>query len=109
MHGVDGQDLYFDLVLTPWEAALGTTVNVPTLTSEVLLTVPAGTSSGKRLRLRGHGMPHGSGTHTVYGHMVAVVQIAVPATPSDAERGLWEQLAHISTFSPRKHPEGHKP
>ena len=100
---VDGQDLFFDLVLTPWEAALGTTVNVPTLTSEVLLTVPAGTSSGKRMRLRGHGMPHGNGTHTVYGHMVAVIQIAVPATASDAERGLWEQLANVSTFSPRKH------
>jgi curved DNA-binding protein len=103
---VDGLDLYFDLALTPWEAALGTDVNVTTLSGEVLLTVPAGTSSGKRLRLKGRGMPRGADTHAVHGDMYAIVRIAVPAIPSAQERSLWEQLALLSNFSPREQTQG---
>ena len=105
----DGLDLYFDLALTPWEAALGTEVNVTTLSGEVLLTVPAGTSSGKKLRLRGRGMPRGAAAHAVHGDMYAVVRIAVPANPSEQERSLWEQLAGLSTFSPRPQTQGTTP
>ncbi|HEY8907326.1 MAG TPA: DnaJ C-terminal domain-containing protein, partial [Rhodoferax sp.] len=55
----DGLDLYFDLLLAPWEAALGADVEVPTLDGTVLLTVPAGTRSGRKLRLRGRGLLDG--------------------------------------------------
>jgi curved DNA-binding protein len=106
---VDGLDLYFDLALTPWEAALGTEVNVATLSGEVLLTVPAGTSSGKRLRLKGRGMPRGAAAHAVHGDMYAIVEIAVPPIASAQERSLWEQLALQSSFSPRQPTQGTTP
>ena len=103
---VDGQDLYFDLTLTPWEAALGTEVSVATLSGYVHLTVPAGTSSGKRLRLRGRGMPSGAAAQAAHGDMYALIRIAVPATLSKQERGLWEQLAALSSFAPRQTTQG---
>ena len=106
---VDGLDLYFDLTLAPWEAALGAEVNVTTLSGEVMLTVPAGASSGKRLRLRGRGMPRGGAAHIVHGDMYAVVCIAVLAQPSTEERNLWEQLARVSSFSPRQQTQGTTP
>lgn len=102
----DHQDLYFDLSLTPWEAALGAEVTVTTLEGAVLLAVPAGTSSGKKLRLRGRGMPESPGTDARRGDMYAVVGIAVPATLTAQERSLLEELSRISTFTPRNQPNG---
>jgi curved DNA-binding protein len=95
---VDGRDLYVDLPLAPWEAALGTSVAVPTPGGETKVKVPPGTSSGKRLRLRGRGLPHPRGRA---GHLFAEVRIVVPAKLTDAERQLFEQLAAVSTFDPR--------
>lgn len=103
---VDHQDLYFDLALTPWEAALGAEVTVPTLKGDVLLSVPAGTSSGKKLRLRGRGLPSGPGAATRRGDMYALVRIDVPATLTAQERQLFEDLSRTSTFAPRPHPPG---
>ncbi|MBT3067525.1 DnaJ C-terminal domain-containing protein [Rhodoferax sp. U11-2br] len=91
----DGLDLYFDLALTPWEAALGGGVEVPTLDGPVLLTIPAGTRSGRKLRLRGRGLL--AGQSDIY----ALVHIDVPATLSAAERALFLELARISHFNPR--------
>jgi len=95
---VDGRDLYVDLPLTPWEAALGTSVAVPTPGGEAKVKVPPGTSSGKRLRLRNRGLPHPRGRH---GHLYAEVRIVVPGKLTDAERQLFEQLAAVSAFDPR--------
>lgn len=94
----DGHDLYFDLALTPWEAALGAEIEVATLDGPVLLTVPAGTRSGRKLRLRGRGLTNGRGGR---GELYAVVHIAVPATLTTGERELFEQLAKTSRFNPR--------
>jgi curved DNA-binding protein len=91
----DGLDLYFDLALAPWEAALGAEVEVPTLDGAVLLTVPAGTRSGRKLRLRGRGLAEGSSD------MYAIVHIDVPTTLTDPERALYLELARISHFNPR--------
>ena len=96
---VEGRDLYVDLPLTPWEAALGTSVVVETPGGETKVKVPAGTSSGKRLRLRERGLPHPRGRH---GHLYAEVKIMVPAKLTDEERRLFEQLAAASTFDPRR-------
>jgi curved DNA-binding protein len=96
---VDGRDLYVDLPLTPWEAALGTSVAVETPGGETKVKVPAGTSSGKRLRLRERGLPHPRGRH---GHLYAEVKIMVPAKLTDEERRLFEELAATSTFDPRR-------
>jgi curved DNA-binding protein len=95
---VDGRDLYVDLPLAPWEAALGTSVAVETPGGETKVKVPPGTSSGKRLRLRHRGLPHPRGRA---GHLYAEVRIVVPDKLSDAERQLFEQLAAASTFDPR--------
>jgi curved DNA-binding protein len=95
---VDGRDLYVDLPLAPWEAALGTSVAVETPGGEMKVKVPPGTSSGKRLRLRHRGLPHPRGRA---GHLYAEVRIVVPDKLSDAERQLFEQLAASSTFDPR--------
>ena len=106
---VDQQDLYFDLVLSPWEAMLGADITVPTLEGEVVLSVPPGSSSGKKLRLRGRGMPHGPGPDAKRGDMFAAVRVDVPAQLTPEERLLVEQLQHISTFSPRPTPTGTTP
>jgi curved DNA-binding protein len=98
---VDHHDLYFDLTLTPWEAMLGAEVAVPTLTGDVLLTVPGGTSSGKKLRLRGRGLPKKPAADATRGDMYALVGIAVPATLTPQERALLEELSRICAFAPR--------
>jgi curved DNA-binding protein len=91
----DHLDLYFDLTLTPWEAALGAEIEVPTLDTPVLLTVPPGTRSGRKLRLRGRGL---AADHS---DLYAMVRIDVPSTLSPRERELFQELAKVSSFNPR--------
>ena len=95
---VEGRDLYTDLPVTPWEAALGAPVSFPTLTGRARVKVPAGSSSGRRLRLRGNGMPDGRGQR---GDLYATVMIAVPHRLEPEERKLFERLAEMSRFDPR--------
>jgi curved DNA-binding protein len=95
-----GHDLYLDLPLTPWEAVLGTTVEVPTLGGAVRLKVAPGTVAGRQLRLAKRGLPK---PHGGEGDLYAMVQIVVPDSCSDAERALYQQLAATSSFSPRAH------
>jgi curved DNA-binding protein len=94
----DHHDLYFDLTLSPWEAALGAQVQVPTLDGPVLLTVPAGTRAGRKLRLRDRGLVDKKKER---GNLYAVVRIDVPATLTPRERELFEELASHSRFEPR--------
>lgn len=94
----DQHDLHFDLALAPWEAALGAEVEVPTLDGPVLLTVPPGTRSGTKLRLRKRGLANGRGGH---GDLYATVHIHVPTTLTDRERDLFKELAGASRFNPR--------
>ncbi|MFJ4057642.1 DnaJ C-terminal domain-containing protein [Streptomyces albogriseolus] len=97
---LDGRDVHVRLPVTPWEAALGATVPVPTpggATAKV--TVPAGSSSGRRLRLRGEGMPGPRGAN---GDLYAELRIMVPPRLSDRERELLEELAAVSSFDPRR-------
>jgi curved DNA-binding protein len=96
---VEGRDLYVELPLAPWEAALGTTAAVDTPDGEAKVKVPAGTSSGRRLRLRGRGLPNPRGKP---GDLFAEVRIVVPKEPSAEERRLFEELAAKSTFDPRR-------
>ena len=92
-------DVYHDLEVTPWEAVLGAEIIVPTLEGSIKLRVPAGTGSGQSLRVRGRGLPKGKSGER--GDFLVTIQIAVPATVSDAERAAWEQLRTTSTFNPR--------
>ncbi|TCV86712.1 DnaJ C-terminal domain-containing protein [Sulfurirhabdus autotrophica] len=93
-------DLYLDLPVTPWEAALGTSVEVPTMEGKVRLKVSPGAKSGQKLRLTGKGLPKRGGGH---GDFFAVLQIVVPTTLTDEETKLFEELAKISAFNPRSH------
>lgn len=97
---VDGHHLYADLYVTPWEAALGAKVPVKTLDGEVTLTIPAGSQSGSKLRLRGKGLPKKSGSKK--GNLYARVLVRVPGELTDRERELFEALAEESTFDPRR-------
>jgi len=95
-----GHDLFVDLPLAPWEAALGASIEVPTLAGAVNLKVPAGTSSGQKLRLTGRGLPRPRGGA---GDLYAVVQIVVPAQTTERERELFASLKEASAFNPRRH------
>jgi len=95
---VQGHDLETDLPVTPWEAALGARVAVGTVDGDAMVTLPAGTSSGQRIRLRGQGLPRRGG---VAGDLYAVVRIETPRGISGRERELFEELARISAFRPR--------
>jgi curved DNA-binding protein len=96
---VDGRDVTVRLPLAPWEAALGTTAPVETPGGEAKVKVPPGSSCGRRLRLRGRGLPNPRGTP---GDLFAEVQIKVPPKPSAEERRLFEELAAKSSFDPRR-------
>ncbi len=95
---VDGRDVTTTLPLAAWEAALGAKVAVPTPTGDKTLTVPPGTSSGRRLRLRGQGIPNPRGQP---GDLYAEIRVMVPPKLTDEERRQFEQLAATSTFDPR--------
>lgn len=97
---VKGDDLYYELALTPWEAVLGTKVEIPTLDGKVRLTTKPGTADGKHLRVKGHGLH--SKSKAARGDFYAVVRIAVPEKISAEERSLWEKLAKLSDFKPRE-------
>jgi curved DNA-binding protein len=95
---VDGRDLTVELPISPWEAALGATVPVETPAGPAQVNVPAGSSTGRKLRLRGRGLPNPRGTA---GDLYAEVRVMVPQQLSRAERKLFEQLAKESHFDPR--------
>jgi len=86
------------LPIAPWEAALGAKVPLRTIDSEIMVTIPAGTSSGQRMRIRGQGLPNKSGERA---DLIAEVRIVVPKTLDEETRVLYEQLAAKSNFDPR--------
>jgi curved DNA-binding protein len=95
---VHGRDITVDVPVTPWEAALGARVPVDTPGGRLEVKVPAGSSSGRRLRLRGRGMPKPRGGA---GDLYVELKIMVPDRLTDAERELWQRLAAASSFDPR--------
>jgi curved DNA-binding protein len=95
----DGHDLYLDLPVAPWEAALGASLEVPTLEGHARIKVPAGSRSGQKLRLSGKGLPKPGGGA---GDLYCVLQVAVPPTLSERERALYEELGRVSRFNPRE-------
>jgi len=98
LYKVSGHDLYLDVPIAPWEAALGAQVEVPTLEGNVRLKIAPGAASGQKLRLAGKGLPKPDGSS---GDLYAVLQIVNPPALSARERELYEQLQHASSFNPR--------
>ena len=93
---VEGRDVTLTLPTTPWEAALGNTVTVPTLGGPVDLKIPAGSQSGRKLRLRGRGLPG-----KPPGDQYVVLQIVTPAPTTEEARHLYEQMARVMPMNPR--------
>lgn len=93
-------DLFIDLPITPWEAALGATVIVPTLQGAVNLKIPAGSKSGQKMRIAKRGMPKKNDGH---GDLFAVIQLVIPPNLTDSERELLTKLKASSSFNPRAH------
>jgi curved DNA-binding protein len=98
---LEGRDLHVTLPLAPWEAALGRSVPIETPGGPATVKVPAGTSSHRRLRLKGRGLPNKGGRP---GDLYAEAQIKVPKSLSAEERKLFEKLGKESDFDPRSSP-----
>jgi curved DNA-binding protein len=95
---VDGRDVYLDLPVAPWEAALGARVTVPTPDGSVQLTVPPGSLPGRTLRLKGQGLPS-----VPPGDLYAVLSIALPPADTDlAQRAYREMSQTFGDFHPRR-------
>lgn len=93
---IDGRDLYLDLPLTPWEAALGAKVKVPTPAGAVDVSIPANSAAGRKLRLKGRGMPGEPA-----GDLYVILQIALPPAESDKAKALFETMRQELAFNPR--------
>jgi curved DNA-binding protein len=94
---LDGRDISLTLPIAPWEAALGATVEVPTLGGEVELKIPAGSNSGKRMRLRGRGMPG-----RTPGDQFITLEVHAPPADSDEQRKLYEEMSKTFDWNPRR-------
>jgi len=98
LYRVDGRDVYLELPVAPWEAALGAVVDVPLPDGTVQLSVPAGSGQGRKLRLKGKGIPG-----KTPGDLYLLLQIAMPPQPDDTQRQAWAELARQAVFNPRAH------
>jgi curved DNA-binding protein len=97
VYHADGKDIYLDLPVTPWEAALGANIEVPTLKGVVNLKIPPNSQAGSRLRLKGRGLPG-----RVSGDMFAILKIITPTANSDADRAAYRAFADAFDFSARE-------
>ncbi len=96
LYRVDGRDLYLDLPVAPWEAALGATVKTPTPGGAVDLKIPAGSRAGTKLRLKGRGIPA-----STPGDFYVVLQIALPAAGDEQAKAAYRAMADALPFNPR--------
>ena len=96
---VEGYDLVSSVKVSPWEAALGGMIPVQTLDGTVTMKLPSGAQNGKRLRLKGKGIPRRKGA--LPGDLIVTLEVVIPPSPDKEERELWEALAKGSSFNPR--------
>jgi len=90
------RDIYLELPVTPWEAALGETVTVPTLGGKVELKIPPGSQSGNQLRLKGRGLPG-----KPPGDQYVVLRVVTPKADTPAARALYQKMAELIPMNPR--------
>lgn len=95
---VDGRNVLYTLPVAPWQAALGTTVSVPTLGGTVELRVPADSDTGRKLRLRGRGLPG----KPAAGDQIVELEVRAPKASTDAQKALYQQMADAFDFDPRR-------
>lgn len=95
---IKGYDLYTDLFLTPWEAALGTKANVVGIDDEASVLVPQGIQSGEVIKIPGKGYKDSRGGR---GDLIANVKVMVPKTLTEEEKEIFSRLKEVSSFNPR--------
>lgn len=96
IYKAEDRDVYLDLPITPWEAALGASVKSPTPDGTIDLKIPAGSKSGSKLRLKGRGIP-GKPPGDIY----VVLKIVLPEASNDQAKALYEQMKQQLNFNPR--------
>lgn len=96
---LNGVDLVTNLYVAPWEAALGTKLNISSIDEEILLYIPQGTQCGESLKLKGKGYLDGKGGR---GDLIINIQIMNPTNITDEEKKLFENLREISKYNPRE-------
>jgi curved DNA-binding protein len=94
---IEGKDVYEDVPIAPWEAALGAKIAVPTPSGTVEVTVPPGSQSGRKLRLKGRGLPA-----KPPGDLYLILNVVLPPANTEKARELYEQMARELNFNPRE-------
>jgi curved DNA-binding protein len=94
---VQGINLILTLPLTPWEAALGASLEIPTLNGKVKMNIPANSRSGQKLRIKGKGLKNKTGQ----GDLLAVIKIDIPPSTTSETKRLWSELAEAEKYNPR--------
>ncbi|WP_410209827.1 DnaJ C-terminal domain-containing protein [Aquirhabdus sp.] len=102
LYRVEDRDVYLTLPLAPWEAALGASVNVPTPDGQVSLTIPAKSVAGRKMRLKGKGIPSSS-ANSPAGDFYVILEIALPPANTDREKEAYRAMAEAFDFNPRQH------
>ncbi|NOX68301.1 MAG: DnaJ domain-containing protein [Gammaproteobacteria bacterium] len=100
LYRAEGKDVYMELPLTPWEAALGATIKVPTPAGPVDLKIPAGAGNGQKLRLKGRGIPSKDP-----GDFYVIITLSVPPANSDKARDFYKKMREDLPYNPRSHLE----
>ncbi|MBV1951190.1 MAG: DnaJ domain-containing protein [Cycloclasticus sp.] len=98
LYHIEGGDVYLDFPVAPWEAALGTKVKVPTPTGTVEMVIPENSSSGRKLRLKGRGVP---GKQS--GDFYVIIQIALPPADNELAKAAYRKMKEELAFNPRAH------
>lgn len=96
LYHVEGRDVFLNLPVAPWEAALGATVKAPTPAGIIDLKIPPGTANGRRLRLKGRGIPASTA-----GDLYIVVQIALPPADTEVAKAAYREMQKVLRFNPR--------
>lgn len=98
LYRVEGRDLYESVSVSPWEAALGTNINVPTPLGSVQMKIPENSQSGQKLRLKGQGIPGGG----MAGDLFVILQVVLPPADTEAAKAFYGKMANEFSFDPRK-------
>jgi curved DNA-binding protein len=97
MFDVEGHNLIVTVPVAPWEAALGAKITVPTLDTKIQMSIPAGSQSGQKFRIKGKGLITRAGKGDLY----ALLNVVMPDSMNDEVKAQWEELAKTAAFDPR--------
>jgi len=101
LYQVEGHDVTVELPVAPWELALGASVQAPTPAGKVDLKIPAGSANGRKLRLKGRGIPAGNGSASA-GDLFVILKVVLPPADTEEAKEAYRALQRAGQFDPRK-------